>query len=397
MLKRSSSFLLVLFLLLSLCGVSQADAGAIDLVGEISDQTYVNEALGICAFFPDSWYLLKDDEIAETMEYPDWSGSREGVARLLDETKTACDMYAVALDGSSENINVMLEDLGTLKQMSEDSYYQAITSQLESTYAEMGAKLVSCTKEMIDFAGKARVSTLLEVDYSGIMIVQRCVLIKAGGYMATVSSTASSSERADAILQVFESYGEETLDVLGTSDSHRYSNLFLGIEAEFDDGWYILSREETAQTMGAAAGYVSDEDVAKILEESGTTTDLYAMALNNSGDNVNIQLHNLLSLTGFSSMTVTEEEFYEAGMSDGITQGLTAIGVENINYEKEIVTFAGKEHVSALISGTYNGIPLYERLVLVKNGYYIAAVTAFSFNRQSVDDILGFFKPYSFS
>ena len=395
--KRTLSVLLVMLLMMTLCSpalAADADAGPI---GEISGQSYINETFGICASFPDGWKLLQYDEIAEEMGFPDTAASREGMAELLKESKQACDMYALSEDGDIGNVNIMLEDLGVLKELGEDSYCDAAAVQLEESFESMGVTLNSCTKETVDFAGKAHISILIESDWDGVRLYQRMVPIKSGQYMASVTASGVSLERADAILGLFESCGEEPEEVLGKVDSHHYSNLFLGIEADFDDGWYILSREETAETMGLAADLSSDEDVAELLRNSGTTIDLYAMSLNGNGDNVNLQLYNLLTSMGIGSLGLTEDEFYEAGMSDGIVEGLKSVGVENIQFDKQPYEFAGEEHVSVLVTGTFNGVPLYERMVLIKNGNYVATVTAFSYNEQNVDKILGFFAPYSFS
>ena len=57
-------------------------------------------------------------------------------------------------------------------------------------------------------------------------------------------------------------------------------------------------------------------------------------------------------------------------------------------------SFAGKDHVSVLISGNYNGVPVYERMVLLKTGNYMGVVTAFSLDTARLDNIMGCFTAY---
>ena len=70
------------------------------------------------------------------------------------------------------------------------------------------------------------------------------------------------------------------------------------------------------------------------------------------------------------------------------------MGLTNVQVEKETIDFAGDEHVSCLVSGEINGAAIYERMVMVKAGNYMATVTAFSFDRDSVEAMIGMFEAY---
>ena len=58
-------------------------------------------------------------------------------------------------------------------------------------------------------------------------------------------------------------------------------------------------------------------------------------------------------------------------------------------------SFAGEDHVSVLISGNYSGMPIYERMVLLKAGNYMGVVTAFSLDTEQLDNIMGFFSAFA--
>lgn len=183
---------------------------------------------------------------------------------------------------------------------------------------------------------------------------------------------------------------KDAAEVLGVKDGNTYANEFLGIMASFAEDWAVLSDEETAEAMGYVADNLENVELAEQLRSSGVVCDLYAMALDNSGDNINIQLENLGFLYG---LTMSEDAYYKAAVPQ-LEDALNQMGLTNLSIEKETIDFAGEEHLSCLVSGEYNGVPLYERMVMLKAGSYMATVTAFSFDLQSAEAMIALFEAY---
>ena len=77
-------------------------------------------------------------------------------------------------------------------------------------------------------------------------------------------------------------------DLIGEKGERSYVNKALKIRADLPDDWILLTNEETAEVMGYAREMVTDEEIARMLEESGAVCDFYAMAAGNSGSNLNI-------------------------------------------------------------------------------------------------------------
>ncbi len=179
-------------------------------------------------------------------------------------------------------------------------------------------------------------------------------------------------------------------DILGVKEDNAYASEFLGIMAQFGDDWYVLSNEETIEAMGYVADNMPNADLAEQLRSSGVVCDLYVLALDNSGDNINIQLEDL----GFLHGTVLSEDAYYKMAVPQLKDALKQMGVENVSVEKETIDFAGAEHTACLISGEYSGVTIYERMVMVKAGNYMATVTAFSFSADTAAEMLGFFEAY---
>ena len=176
-------------------------------------------------------------------------------------------------------------------------------------------------------------------------------------------------------------------EALGEKTSTSYSSALLGIRYDAPEGWYVLTDEETAQVMGYVANNTTSEVLADALRNSGSVCDMYAMDQNGSGETINIQLQDLGILYG---MTLSEERYMEMARPQ-LETSLGQIGMQDITLENVTVVFAGSEHTALRIHGTMNGMELYELLVLIKSGNYMATVTAASLQDGRVDDILSAF------
>ena len=179
-------------------------------------------------------------------------------------------------------------------------------------------------------------------------------------------------------------------EAVGLKEDNCYANEFLGIMAQFGDEWYVMNDEETIEAMGYVADNLENDELADQLRNSGVVCDLYVLALDNSGDNINIQLENLGFLYG---LAMSEDAYFKTAAPQ-LQEALEQMGLTNVQIEKETVEFAGAEHVSCLVSGEINGMTIYERMVMLKAGNYMATVTAVSFDRDSVEAMLEFFEAY---
>ncbi len=182
----------------------------------------------------------------------------------------------------------------------------------------------------------------------------------------------------------------DAADILGVKKDNVYASEFLGIMAAFSDDWYVMSNEETVEAMGYVVDNMPTDKLADQLRNSGVVCDLYVVALDNSGDNINIQLENL----GFLYGLAMSEDAYFIASAPQLEDAMKQMGVSNVKLEKEMIKFAGGTHTSCLISGEFNGVKIYERMVMVKSGNYMATVTAFSLNKANVDAMIDLFEAY---
>lgn len=209
---------------------------------------------------------------------------------------------------------------------------------------------------------------------------------------AEAAADASEPEAAPAEEEEAAEPEEEVAaeEMVGEKTASSYVNKGLGISAEVPDNWVVLDDEQTAQMMGLVADNFSETGLADQLRDSGSLCDLYALATDQSGDNVNIMIQDLGVIYG---IVLDEDRYIDMNLGQ-LEPTLVQMGMTDISMEKETVSFAGSDHPAILISANYNGVAVYERLVALKVGSYMSAITAFSMDKDRLDGILGFFKAY---
>ena len=164
----------------------------------------------------------------------------------------------------------------------------------------------------------------------------------------------------------------------GTVDGSTYTSDLLGITATLDENWIIASDEQLAQLGGLVVDSFEDEDVKKLLSDGSTVYEFYAL---NQKDNssVNITVQELGRLGG---IMVDEDAYADANLKS-LPEVLSSGGITVTKLEKTTVEFAGSTHAALSLEGTVNDVALYETIVLLKNGPYMAVVTAASFDEAN--------------
>ena len=205
---------------------------------------------------------------------------------------------------------------------------------------------------------------------------------------ALAEETAAEAAEAAPTEEAEETYEAE--EMIGEKSGNSYANETLGIRAEFPDNWTILDDEQTAQMLGIVADNFSEVDLAEQLRESGSLYDLYAMTVDQSGDNVNVVIEDLGIVNG---IIIDEAKYLELAEKQ-LDTTFAQMGITDVTLDKGTYSFAGEDHVSVLISGNYSGMPIYERMVLLKAGNYMGVVTAFSLDTEQLENIMGFFSAF---
>lgn len=170
----------------------------------------------------------------------------------------------------------------------------------------------------------------------------------------------------------------------GVTLGSTYTNSYFGFKCVLPEGWSYYTDEQIAQLQGNTQDTFG-QDYAEIIERAGNAMEMYASEDSTGGIyTVNVVVEKL------ANGSISEQKYVEASLSATKT-ALESAGFEIDTCEASTVQFAGKSHPAMKIHGSYMGMELFETLVVVKEGKYLACVTACSYMDDYTSDILGFF------
>lgn len=196
----------------------------------------------------------------------------------------------------------------------------------------------------------------------------------------TEPSTAATTEATEVPTE------DEEDPRLGSYADGVYINDYLGVRCALDENWTVFSAQELASLNGMVAELMTDEDLAEQLASSNSVQLFYAMA-DEGLVTLNIGIENLGILYG----TLLDEQSYADRSVDLLVSALESAGMENVTAGTTTVTFAGGEHVCVTVHGTFYDVDVYEQIVCVKMGSYMALYTAASYYEDITTDLLDLF------
>lgn len=173
---------------------------------------------------------------------------------------------------------------------------------------------------------------------------------------------------------------------LGTYQDGVYSNSFLGLECRVDEQWTVATEKELAELNGLVLDAMTDADLAAQLEKASVVHLFYAMA-DEGLVTMNVALENLGVING---VLLDEKSYVELSVKQ-VPAALEAIGLSGVTAEAEEMTFAGGSHWGVVIHGMLSDVNFYEKIVCVKVGNYLAAVTVGSYYEDITDQLLAKF------
>lgn len=172
---------------------------------------------------------------------------------------------------------------------------------------------------------------------------------------------------------------------LGSSQGSVYKSEFIGIGCEVDATWTLYDDAQIRELNQLTMDAMSDE-YAAALENAQIVYDMYAMDTT-TGNSINVNLENLGLLYG---ATLSEADYVDLSLTS-IKDALGSMGMENITAQATTVTMAGKERSAIQVQGSMAGISLYETVVCIKCGSYMACITVATMGSDQTADLLAKF------
>ena len=171
---------------------------------------------------------------------------------------------------------------------------------------------------------------------------------------------------------------------LGKAEGNVYESDFLGIGFNLPEGWSFYTDEQIRELNNLTKD-MADDDVAKQLAEARLIHDMYAM--DSTGSSTTIILEKMSAI----SSTIVDEKTYAASSSRQIPKALESLGFTNVKTSIGSTNLCGNEHVTIDITATSSNGVLYEKVICVNVGQYIACITVTSLDEASTATILANF------
>ena len=175
--------------------------------------------------------------------------------------------------------------------------------------------------------------------------------------------------------------------LVGETVDNVYTNAFLGITCQLDEGWTVFNKEQLAQLAGMTSDLLDNDAIEDAMEKGTVVTAFYAQGQGGQV-NMNITLERLSLINGI----LMDEESYAKLSKEQLPAALASAGFENVTAETVKLQFAGEERHGIEVRATIQGVELYETLVCIKNGNYMAGVVVCSVGTDITDSLLALFQ-----
>lgn len=171
----------------------------------------------------------------------------------------------------------------------------------------------------------------------------------------------------------------------GSTQDNTYWNETLKIGCTLDENWYFLNEEEILQANSMNVEKL-DGKLAEMVKEGGSMIDMFAQNLE-TGATVNLVVERLSVV---NSLVIDEKKYLDISQPT-LDEAMAQMGIEDVEITQESMDFLGQEHQSIVITGSFNGVPVCETMVVVKSGRNMTIITVFSAVDGEVEEVLASF------
>lgn len=179
------------------------------------------------------------------------------------------------------------------------------------------------------------------------------------GSVGTAAVLASADSEDAAVIS--------DLPTRGKVEGYTYTNEYFGIKVEFNENWQFASEQELA----AGLDTVTDENARRMIENGAIVNDIIATD-NMGGTQFLTQMSDFGPLAAIMNLDPSAyyEEIISGEQGENLKQQLGMQGIESVELQVEDTTFIGETVPSILVTGSVNGVNVYERMIMLAKGRY---------------------------
>lgn len=168
--------------------------------GRREDSVYVNDVFNIkFDAAANNYKLLSRDSIAQMR---DIFIKQSGISQEVADESIYMDIYGTSENGTGvSNVNVVIEKMGTAFES--ETELKKVVEKLQEQYKAAGMVNVNVESSKAMFNGKETIG-MSATDTSGdYTIYRKQIYIKSGNFMAIITASSVSEERAQKALNLF--------------------------------------------------------------------------------------------------------------------------------------------------------------------------------------------------
>ncbi len=161
----------------------------------------------------------------------------------------------------------------------------------------------------------------------------------------------------------------EDLFKFGTVNGNTYESLFWNIGCTLGEDWSMLTEAEILEYNGISSS-ATEQEINEHISNSFLIIDM--IAAKEDGKSVAMAL--TMSDLGSGSFAQLDLNEYMNTVVETSKESLVQSGFSNMVVERKDLTIDGKPFHSAAMSGTLDGVNVYQTIICIKNDYYLTMI-----------------------
>ena len=206
--KKTIAVILIctLFLVMTAGASSPTDTAEEDIfgtaVGEIEEDTYVNEYFGLGFDLPKEWVFFTEEELAEMMDITLKVIDDEELKDLMRESmESGNGVTNMAAKNSTGTLNINMRltkyENEMLKTLSEESILDMLSSPVKEMLEQAGYKDVELEIREIEFAGEKKQALFINGTFYNLPMYQAELLLLGEDYYSVITFTSVLEDRLE--------------------------------------------------------------------------------------------------------------------------------------------------------------------------------------------------------
>lgn len=177
-------------------------------------------------------------------------------------------------------------------------------------------------------------------------------------------------------------------DLASNPEGYSYRNGFFNLTCTVPEDWYVFNHQELLQVFGVVDDLSNQNETLdgfqSMVESELALYDFYALTIDGK-NSINVVISYITLVDALAS----EQHVLDESSAAIITM-MEDLGTNNLSTCTGKIQFCGKEHIALSVQGDYNGEKKYEKILFIRRGLSVFAITVSSSAEDTTDDILGY-------